>query len=201
MLRNWRRTARVRWSGAGCFAALCSCGTTACGGLASNDARSGEPFGELSRAVASLSFGTPDGACPGYVEYAVPSSDAHDTVETGQGERAIDGRDGDIRCRVASLADPDRGFAVDLRYREGGRGEGELRVRGELRGGRAAGRVTVQMNGPSFAIEAECRAEVREVLSGAIWLRTAECTHVSYDDELADCDIDLGMIFENCSEE
>jgi hypothetical protein len=77
----------------------------------------------------------------------------------------------------------------------------ELHVVGELTGGGAAGSVTLQLSLPlTGRLEAECRANVRQVLSGAIWLEANDCTGVSFDGERVDCDIALGMIFELCSE-
>jgi hypothetical protein len=194
---------------------MCLFGAAACGGLASDGPGSQEPIVDddvgvvdvepdpaspPSQAVASLRFGAPGDACPAPMTYMVPNSDALTTLENGAGERAIDGRDGEVRCRVASLPDPDRSFAIDLSYRQGLGGDDELHVMGELSGGLAAGRVLLQLNlPPTGPIEAECRAEVQAVLSGAIWLRATDCTRVSYGGESVDCDVELGMIFENCS--
>lgn len=215
MLGNWRRA--VMWHGVGRLAALCLFGAAACGGLASDGPGNHEAIGNddvgvigaeplpdalspPSQAVVSVLFCVEDGASLLSVEYMVPNSDALTTLENGAGERAIDGRDGDIRCRVAYIPDPNRSFAVDLVYREGSGSDNELSLTGELTGGPAAGTVTLQLKlPPTGPIEAECRAEVREVLSGAIWLRTYDCTRVSYGGEPVDCDVEVGMIFEYCS--
>jgi hypothetical protein len=209
---RWRGSA-VIGPAAGSAAALWLFGATACGGLAIDGPGNGERVvddGEVgvgtssepsspSRAVASVRVGALSSACPSPIEYMVPDSDAHATLQNGRGVRAVDGPGHDIRCRVAPLPDPDRRFAVDLMYRQVP--SDELHVVGELTGGGAAGSVTLQLSSPSTGrIEAECRVNVRQVLSGAIWLEANDCTGVSVDGARVDCDIALGMIFEHCSE-
>lgn len=214
-----RRWGTASWTLATRLAALSLFGALGCGGLASDrpgdadenvseridegDAVEVAPAPGLtsspSRAALSLRFGALSERCAAPFDFLLPDWRAQETVESGRGPRAIDGRDGDIRCRVAPLSRVERTFAVELTYREAS--TGALSVSGELSAGSASGSVTLRVNvPPSEPIEAECRAVVRDVGSAAIELRANDCTSVSYGGAQVDCDIDLATSFENCSE-
>jgi hypothetical protein len=152
-----------------------------------------------SQAALSLRFGAQSGRCASPFDFMLPDWRAREIVESGRGPRAIDGRDGDIRCRVAPLSRADRTFALELIY--GGVPTGDLSVSGEISAGSATGRVTLRVSlPPSEAVEAECRAVVQEVGSDAIELLATDCTSVTYAGAPVDCDIELAALFENCSE-
>ncbi|HTV17205.1 MAG TPA: hypothetical protein VMG12_01000 [Polyangiaceae bacterium] len=204
------RSGARRWTAVALFGA-----TTACGGLASDGPSSGGPTPDdgvgasdseffpgpaspLASAVASVLLGVAVD-CPYSVAYLVPSSDAVSTLESGDGERAIDGRDGNIECRVARLAGARRSYAVDLEYRESGSG-GQISLSGELARGLDDPVHVIFEYYRGRRLEADCRAHVRQVQSGAIWLSADDCTSVSYAGSPVECDLELATIFENCEQ-